>query len=93
MTGYLCPPCEMNPGQLVCSCKGFRHIGICSHCIAVNHWSEEIDLHEIMLSLEGEKKKRSGYKSGVRPALTMEGPGKRPTAKKKLRRSSFGRGR
>ena len=49
----ICAPCDMNPGELVCSCKGYRHIGICSHCIAVNHWAEEHDLHEIMLSLEG----------------------------------------
>ena len=82
--GRLCIPCDMNPGKLVCSCKGFRHIGICSHCIAVNHWSGELDLHKIMLSLEGEKRqKKGGYWKGVRPALTMQGPGKRAITKKK----------
>ena len=82
----LCPPCKMNPANLICSCKGFRHIGICSHCVAVNHWlpDTEIDLEEIMVSLEGEKtRKRSkgGYRKGVRPALTKEGPGKAATHK------------
>ena len=44
----------------------------------------EIDLEEIMVSLEGEKtRKRSkgGYRMGVRPALTKEGPGKAATHK------------
>ena len=64
----------MNPAKLLCSCKGFRHIGICSHCIACNHWTQELDLNKITVSLEGEKKskKRAGYMKGVRPALIKE---------------------
>ena len=74
-----------NPGQLLCSCKGFRHIGICSHCIAVGHWLQELDLDEIMTPLEGEKKskKRAGYMKGVRPALIKEGITKKKAKPKK----------
>ena len=88
-TPRLCPVCNMNPGKLLCSCKGFRHIGICSHSIAVNHWTREVDLDTIMKSLDGDstrKRKQSGaggYTKGVRPALIKEGPGKKPTQKKK----------
>ena len=79
----LCPECDMNPGKLLCSCKGYRHIGICAHCIAVNHWSNELDLNEIMKDLEGGKRKLGGYRQGVRPALVKEGTNKSITKKKK----------
>jgi hypothetical protein len=39
---------EHNPAGLVCGCKGFRHVGICSHVLVVNHWLDEIDLHQLM---------------------------------------------
>jgi len=77
----------MNPGKLLCSCKGFRHIGICTHSIAVNHWTREVDLDTIMKSLDGGKKrKRGGYNAAPRPALIKEGPGKKPTHKKKKKK-------
>ena len=79
--GRACPPCNVNPSQLVCTCKGSRHIGICSHAIVVNHWLESIDLNEIMMDIGGERKqKKGGYRKGVRPALehdTVHGGGKK----------------
>ena len=93
-TGRLCIPCDMNPDQLACSCKGYWDIGICSHCIAVNHWSQELDLNEIMTPLEGEKRKKGGFREGVpcaqpssrraslrRPSLRRRpSPRRRPTS-------------
>ena len=29
------PACRMNPAALVCTCKGYRMIGLCSHVITV----------------------------------------------------------
>ena len=34
---YDVPECEGNPGGLQCSCKGFKHTGICSHVLAMSH--------------------------------------------------------
>ena len=85
-TGRLCPSCTMNPGKLICSCKGYRHIGICSHCIAVNHWLQELDLNTVMKDLEGGKRKKGGYRAGVRPALIKEGTTKGITKKKKQKK-------
>ena len=89
-TPRLCPVCDMNPGKLLCSCKGFRHIGICSHSIAVNHWTREVDLDTIMKSLDGgstrKRNRGGGYTKGVRPALIKEGPGKKRTQKKKKKK-------
>ena len=30
-------PCDANPFNLVCKCKGCRKIGICSHVLLVTH--------------------------------------------------------
>ena len=46
--GRQAPECDLNPLELVCTCKGFRHVGICSHVIAVNHYLEEIDLTHLL---------------------------------------------
>jgi hypothetical protein len=73
-------PCKYNPAELVCSCKGSRHVGICSHILVVNHWLGEIDLGHLAGSLGAEKRGRGGYNKGVRPALEVE------TTKKTKRR-------
>ena len=73
--GRRCPKYDHNPAGLVCSCKGFRSIGICSHVLAVNHWLEEINLWSLLGSVSGEKRKKGGYVKGVRPALTPEHEG------------------
>ena len=44
----MCLPCRLNPLKLLCTCKGSRHHGICSHIIAVTHMLGEIDIeHEL----------------------------------------------
>ena len=85
--GRTCPPCPANPGELVCTCKGFRHVGICSHVIAVNHWLGKHDLAQLMGTISGEKKrKRGGFNKGVRPALIPEKAGAQKPASKKAKK-------
>lgn len=38
-------PCRLNPLELWCTCKGFRHHCICSHVLAVTHVRGSIDLN------------------------------------------------
>ena len=66
-----CPPSNLNPKKLVCSCKGFRGNGICSHVLAINHYLGAIDLYKLTTLFE-EPRKKGGYAKGVRPALTRE---------------------
>ena len=40
----VCLPCRLNPLKLLCTCKGSRHHGICSHIIAVTHLNGAIDI-------------------------------------------------
>ena len=40
-----CLPCRLNPLELWCTCKGFRHHCICSHVLAVTHRRGSIDLN------------------------------------------------
>ena len=70
--GRAAPACPENPLALVCNCKGFRHVGICSHVIVLNHWLGEIDLFHMMGDIAGGKRARGGYMKGVRPALIKE---------------------
>jgi hypothetical protein len=65
-------PCQYNPCELVCSCKACRHVGICSHILAVNHWLDEIDVQHLAGNVRGEKRQRGGFNKGVRPALVQE---------------------
>ena len=61
-----CLPCRVNPMRLVCTCKGYRKIGICGHVIAVNHRCNKLN---IKLELERmEKKRKAG--SGPRKQAT-----------------------
>ena len=64
--------------------SSYRQYGICSHCIALNHWLGEHDLGEICKDLGGGKKpKKCGYTKGVRPALIKETSGPKKTISKK----------
>ena len=65
-------PCQYNPCELVCSSKAWRHVGICSHILAVNHWLDEIDVQHLAGNVRGEKRQRGGFNKGVRPALVQE---------------------
>ena len=85
------PFCEHNPEELVCSCKGFRHVGICSHVLVINDWLDSIDVTGLLTDLSGGRvgKQRTfgnaggGYMKGVRPALTKEDPTQKKLTKKK----------
>ena len=66
--------CELNTAKQRCFCKGFNHVGICSHVIAVNHVLGEIDLHDILGTLAGKKsrKGKGGNRYHKLPALQRE---------------------
>ena len=67
--GYI--PCEYNPMKLVCSCKGCKGYGICSHIIAVNHIVMSINLRKelhVMGQSHGSKK---GGGNGMRPVPAL----------------------
>lgn len=83
--GRACLPCEMNPLELVCGCKGFRHIGICSHVIVTTHWLGEYDVIHLCGGMSTEKRKAGGYRKGVRPALEKEQAGK-PQKQRRLKK-------
>ena len=54
--------CRLNPMRLLCTCKGSRHHGICSHILAYTHLKGQINLHEQLQQLAP---RRAAY----RPAL------------------------
>ena len=61
----LCLPCRCNPMMLVCTCKGSRKTGICSHIIAVNHRCGMINIQSELMHMQ---KKRKPGKGRVRQA-------------------------
>ena len=75
------PPSELNPANLVCNCKGFRRVGICSHAMAVNHLLGELDVARLAGSMCTQKRKKGGFRHGVRPALQLEEPQKKAKRK------------
>ena len=54
--------------------QGFRHIGICPHVLACNHWDGELNLDYWLGELSGvrRKRKKGGFRKGVRPAQVKE---------------------
>ena len=77
------PPSDLNPDGLVCNCKGFRHVGICSHVMAVGHRLGVIDVPQLCGGMRTEKRKLGGFTKGVRPALEREEEGSEKKKKKK----------
>ena len=68
---YPVPTCEGNPAQLDCpACKGFKHSGICSHVLAVNHILKQFNVRYQLLPIgkRTDKKNKGGEKRT--PALT-----------------------
>ena len=62
--------CEANPGCFVCSCKGFKHVGICSHVIAINHVTKKYNARQQLLRFGKRKAKdRGGNQLRTVPAL------------------------
>ena len=69
---YSLPVCHWNPGNFTCpTCKGFKHVGICSHVLATNHILELIDLDYLMGAL-CKPRKKGGQTQKPRPALQRE---------------------
>eukprot|EP00966_Prymnesium_polylepis_P084095 1946501-Prymnesium_polylepis.2 len=79
------PPSELNPDALVCNCKGFRHVGICSHVMAVSHRLGVLDVRQLCGSMSTERRKKGGFRQGVRPALEHEEPKKKKAKTKQLK--------
>jgi hypothetical protein len=73
-TNRTCVQCEYNGAEVVCSCKTSRHIGICEHILAVNHFLGHLDLVHLLGDIRGGKRKRGGFNRGTRPALVREDP-------------------
>ena len=71
----------MNPGKFICSCKGFRHVGIYSHVMVVNHWLESVDVLQLVGSICPEKRRKGGFNKGCRPALVKEKQSKKQRLK------------
>ena len=67
------PECDFNEARLRCSCKGFHHIGICSHVICINHRLGKCDIVEALKPLTTKAPpKRGGNRKGKLPALVRE---------------------
>ena len=52
-TGEACPDCDGNPAKVLCSCKGFKGYGICSHVLAINHILRAHNVKYQVLELTG----------------------------------------
>ena len=49
--------CEGNPAGCICSCKGYHHLGICSHVLCINHQLKKFNLRYQLLPI-GQKSKK-----------------------------------
>ena len=71
---FPCPPCEGNPGQYVCSCKGCKAYGICSHVLAINHILTKYNVRYQLVSIGKRAAKTAGGAYKPPPALTRARP-------------------
>ena len=63
-------PCRLNPLQLLCTCKGFRHHCICSHVLAVSHLLKGINLKQELQGLS--KRREAGRPRDARGARQIQ---------------------
>ena len=63
-------PCRLNPAFLMCTCKGYKHHGICSHVLAISHLLKVIDIDEELKSLAPRRQAHRPKKA--RGALSMQ---------------------
>ena len=71
---YPVPDCEGNPLRLDCqTCKGFKHKGICSHVLAINHVEKKFNVRHQLRELCARTDK-GGNRKSVEPALTRARP-------------------
>ena len=84
---YGVPVCEANPSELDCPhCKGFKHSGICSHVLAVNHILTKFNVKYHLAEIGKKTDKGTKGKSKAPPkaltripqkqAITSKGKGK-----------------
>ena len=51
-------------------CKGFKHVGICSHVLAINHMLKKINLRRLVIAIgQSKRKHNNGGRRRVEPAL------------------------
>ena len=62
--------CRLNPMALLCTCKGSRHHGICSHILAYSHIKREIDLKHQLQALC--PRRAAGRPHGPKPCDQMQ---------------------
>lgn len=67
---------KLNPSGLICTCKGFRHCAVCSHCIACTAFFVEDaydieHLRSLLASMENKKRKNRRPK-GARAAQRIQ---------------------
>ena len=61
-----CLPCRVNPMHLICTCKGSRKTGICSHIIAVNARCHRISItSELMHSARKKNSKKTKHRQAT----------------------------
>ena len=77
---YGCVPCEGNPLELICSCKGCKSYGICSHVLGLNHVLKGFNLRRELATMGKSKALKAGKPEALKagrpakpaPALTRE---------------------
>ena len=69
---YGCVPCEGNPLELICSCKGCKSYGICSHVLGLNHVLKGFNLRRELATMGKSKALKAGRPAKPAPALTRE---------------------
>ena len=62
--------CRLNPMRLLCTCKGSRHHGICSHILAYSHLMRAIHIKDQLQALCPGR--TVGRPNGVRPRDQMQ---------------------
>ena len=75
LPGSPCPPCEGNPAQYVCGCKGCKAYGICSHILAISHILKIYNVRHQLVSIGKRAAKTAGGNTlKPPPALTRARP-------------------
>ena len=72
MTRRLDRSCALRTGSPSYYCKGFKHVGICSHVLAINHMLKKINLRRLVIAIGQSKrvnKKGGGSVRRAEPAL------------------------
>ena len=62
--------CRLNPMRLLCTCKGSRHHGICSHILAYTHLMGKIDIDVQLGALC--PRRAAGRPKGAKPRDQMQ---------------------